>query len=110
MPAALPKSKQKYDKRETHPSGLKASAVPTKAERARTYDHLKKTREEECMKRTMLSEVLQYIQDSSACQQWLSRQADIDSGLNPTLPVTSNSGLLPITQLHISADDTSQPE
>uniref|UniRef100_A0A8C0HBQ7 Transcriptional adapter n=1 Tax=Chelonoidis abingdonii TaxID=106734 RepID=A0A8C0HBQ7_CHEAB len=42
---------------------------------ARTYDHLKKTREEERLKRTMLSEVLQYIQDSSACQQWLSRQA-----------------------------------
>lgn len=44
---------------------------------ARTYDHLKKTREEERLKRTMLSEVLQYIQDSSACQQWLSRQADM---------------------------------
>ncbi|XP_043387192.1 transcriptional adapter 2-alpha isoform X2 [Chelonia mydas] len=59
---------------------------------ARTYDHLKKTREEERLKRTMLSEVLQYIQDSSACQQWLSRQADIDSGLSPTMPVASNSG------------------
>ncbi|KAF3816706.1 hypothetical protein GH733_014054, partial [Mirounga leonina] len=45
--------------------------------RARTYDHLKKTREEERLKRTMLSEVLQYIQDSSACQQWLRRQADM---------------------------------
>lgn len=44
---------------------------------ARTYDHLKKTREEERLKRTMLSEVLQYIQDSSACQQWLRRQADM---------------------------------
>ncbi|KAK2525356.1 Tada2a [Columba livia] len=59
---------------------------------ARTYDHLKKTRAEERLKRTMLSEVLQYIQDSSACQQWLSRQADIDSGLSPTVPVPSNSG------------------
>ncbi|XP_078229922.1 transcriptional adapter 2-alpha isoform X4 [Callithrix jacchus] len=59
---------------------------------ARTYDHLKKTREEERVKRTMLSEVLQYIQDSSACQQWLRRQADIDSGLSPSLPVASNSG------------------
>ncbi|KGL81738.1 Transcriptional adapter 2-alpha, partial [Tinamus guttatus] len=59
---------------------------------ARTYDHLKKTRAEERVKRTMLSEVLQYIQDSSACQQWLSRQADIDSGLTPTVPVPSNSG------------------
>ncbi|XP_062966590.1 transcriptional adapter 2-alpha isoform X3 [Cynocephalus volans] len=59
---------------------------------ARTYDHLKKTREEERLKRTMLSEVLQYIQDSSACQQWLRRQADIDSGLSPSIPVASNSG------------------
>ncbi|XP_023357948.2 transcriptional adapter 2-alpha isoform X2 [Sarcophilus harrisii] len=59
---------------------------------ARAYDHLKKTREEERLKRTMLSEVLQYIQDSSACQQWLRRQADIDSGLNPSVPVSSNSG------------------
>ncbi|XP_023409266.1 transcriptional adapter 2-alpha isoform X3 [Loxodonta africana] len=58
---------------------------------ARTYDHLKKTREEERLKRTMLSEVLQYIQDSSACQQWLRRQADIDSGLSP-IPMASNSG------------------
>ncbi|XP_015350833.1 transcriptional adapter 2-alpha isoform X2 [Marmota marmota marmota] len=59
---------------------------------ARTYDHLKKTREEERLKRTMLSEVLQYIQDSSACQQWLRRQADIDSGLTPPIPMASNSG------------------
>ncbi|XP_071459109.1 transcriptional adapter 2-alpha isoform X5 [Marmota flaviventris] len=59
---------------------------------ARTYDHLKKTREEERLKRTMLSEVLQYIQDSSACQQWLRRQADIDSGLTPSIPMASNSG------------------
>lgn len=42
---------------------------------ARTYDRLKVTREEERLKRIMLSEVLQYIQDSTACQQWLSRQA-----------------------------------
>ncbi|KAM9209651.1 transcriptional adapter 2-alpha isoform 3-T3 [Dugong dugon] len=59
---------------------------------ARTYDHLKKTREEERLKRTMLSEVLQYIQDSSACQQWLRRQADIDSGLSPSIPMALNSG------------------
>ncbi|XP_058416437.1 transcriptional adapter 2-alpha isoform X2 [Diceros bicornis minor] len=59
---------------------------------ARTYDHLKKTREEERLKRTMLSEVLQYIQDSSACQQWLRRQADIDSGQSPSVPMASNSG------------------
>ncbi|XP_029469393.1 transcriptional adapter 2-alpha-like [Rhinatrema bivittatum] len=59
---------------------------------ARMYDHLKRSREEEQLKRTMLTEVLQYIQDSSACLQWLNRQATIDSGLNPAIPITSNSG------------------
>ncbi|XP_029467604.1 transcriptional adapter 2-alpha isoform X8 [Rhinatrema bivittatum] len=60
---------------------------------ARMYDHLKRSREEEQLKRTMLTEVLQYIQDSSACLQWLNRQATIDSGLNPAIPITSNSAL-----------------
>lgn len=57
-----------------HPKPFPDSVFPAGA---RTYDQLKKTREEERLKRTMLSEVLQYIQDSSACQQWLSRQADM---------------------------------
>ncbi|MBZ3890309.1 Transcriptional adapter 2-alpha [Sciurus carolinensis] len=56
------------------------------------YNHLKKTREEERLKLTMLSEVLQYIQDSSACQQWLCRQAETDSGLTPSISMSSNSG------------------
>lgn len=56
---------------------VKAGCVCVCATGARTYDHLKKSRDEERLKRTMLSEVLQYIQDSSACQQWLSRQADM---------------------------------
>ncbi|EHB11521.1 Transcriptional adapter 2-alpha [Heterocephalus glaber] len=59
---------------------------------AKTYDHLKKTRKEEHLKCTMPSEVLQHIQDSSACQQWLHRQADIDSGVSPSIPMASNSG------------------
>lgn len=42
---------------------------------SKIYDHLKKTREEERLKRTMLSEVLQYVHDGNACQQWLKRQA-----------------------------------
>lgn len=58
-----------------HPEPLRTCSLC--AAGARTYDHLKKTRAEERLKRTMLSEVLQYIQDSSACQQWLSRQADM---------------------------------
>ncbi|XP_069082676.1 transcriptional adapter 2-alpha isoform X1 [Pleurodeles waltl] len=59
---------------------------------ARTYERLKKSREEARLKRTMLSEVLQYIQDSTACQQWLTHQAAIDSGLAPPTPSSSNSG------------------
>ncbi|POI27964.1 hypothetical protein CIB84_008286 [Bambusicola thoracicus] len=60
---------------------------------ARTYDHLKKTRDEERLKRTMLSEVLQYIQDSSACQQWLSRQADMYGRSRRSAPPLNLTGL-----------------
>ncbi|KAM4701741.1 transcriptional adapter 2-alpha isoform 3-T3 [Discoglossus pictus] len=59
---------------------------------AKMYDRLKKSREEERLKRTMLSEVLHYIQDGNACQQWLKRQAAIDSGVHPITPVVSSSG------------------
>uniref|UniRef100_A0A3B4AGV1 Transcriptional adapter n=1 Tax=Periophthalmus magnuspinnatus TaxID=409849 RepID=A0A3B4AGV1_9GOBI len=44
---------------------------------AKVHDRVKRVREEERRKRTMLSDVLQYIQDSRACQQWLSKQAAI---------------------------------
>ncbi|XP_042194787.1 transcriptional adapter 2-alpha isoform X1 [Callorhinchus milii] len=54
---------------------------------AKVYNCLKAHREEERVKRSMLTEVLQCLQDSSACQQWLHRQAAIDSGLNPVTPV-----------------------
>ncbi|XP_053313665.1 transcriptional adapter 2-alpha isoform X3 [Spea bombifrons] len=57
---------------------------------AKVYDRLKKSREEERMKRTMLSEVLQYIQDGNACQQWLKRQAAIDAGVHQVAPVSSS--------------------
>ncbi|OXB79070.1 UNVERIFIED_CONTAM: hypothetical protein H355_005946 [Colinus virginianus] len=60
---------------------------------ARTYDHLKKTRDEERLKRTMLTEVLQYIQDSSACQQWLSRQADMYGHCRRSAPPLNLTGL-----------------
>ncbi|XP_066465276.1 transcriptional adapter 2-alpha [Eleutherodactylus coqui] len=59
---------------------------------SKIYDRLKKSREEERMKRNMLSEVLQYIHDGSACQQWLKRQAAIDAGLHQVAPVISSSG------------------
>ncbi|XP_030078182.1 transcriptional adapter 2-alpha isoform X4 [Microcaecilia unicolor] len=69
---------------------------------ARMYDRLKTSREEERLKHTMLAEVLQYIQDSSACHQWLNRQAAIDSGLNPAMPVASNSGRRNAPPLNLS--------
>uniref|UniRef100_A0A8C5MBJ9 Transcriptional adapter n=2 Tax=Leptobrachium leishanense TaxID=445787 RepID=A0A8C5MBJ9_9ANUR len=59
---------------------------------AKVYDKLKKTREEARMKRTMLSEVLQYIHDGNACQQWLKRQAAIDAGIHQITPLVSSSG------------------
>ncbi|XP_077151640.1 transcriptional adapter 2-alpha isoform X7 [Ranitomeya variabilis] len=59
---------------------------------SKIYDRLKKSREEERLKRNMLSEVLQYIHDGNACQQWLKRQAAIDAGLHQIAPIISSSG------------------
>lgn len=42
---------------------------------AKVYERVKRMREDERRKRTMLCDVLQYIQDGRACQQWLSKQA-----------------------------------
>lgn len=42
---------------------------------ARVYERVKRMREDERRKRTMLCDVLQYIHDGRACQQWLSKQA-----------------------------------
>lgn len=42
---------------------------------ARVYERVKRMREDERRKRTMLCDVLQYINDGRACQQWLSKQA-----------------------------------
>uniref|UniRef100_A0A8D3DVI4 Transcriptional adapter n=1 Tax=Scophthalmus maximus TaxID=52904 RepID=A0A8D3DVI4_SCOMX len=44
---------------------------------AKVYERAKRMREDERRKRTMLCDVLQYIQDGRACQQWLSKQAAI---------------------------------
>uniref|UniRef100_A0A672YDQ8 Transcriptional adapter n=1 Tax=Sphaeramia orbicularis TaxID=375764 RepID=A0A672YDQ8_9TELE len=44
---------------------------------AKVYERVKRMREDERRKRTMLCDVLQYIQDGRACQQWLSKQAAI---------------------------------
>lgn len=42
---------------------------------AKVYERVKRMREDERRKRTMLCDVLQYIQDGRACQQWLRKQA-----------------------------------
>lgn len=52
---------------------------------AKVYERVKRMREDERRKRTMLCDVLQYIQDGRACQQWLSKQAAIDAGITPAI-------------------------
>ncbi|XP_055514174.1 transcriptional adapter 2-alpha isoform X4 [Leucoraja erinacea] len=54
---------------------------------ARVYDCLKVHREEERLKRCMLTDLLQCLQDSTACQQWLHS----DSGINPVTPILSSA-------------------
>uniref|UniRef100_A0A8C9XPM1 Transcriptional adapter n=1 Tax=Sander lucioperca TaxID=283035 RepID=A0A8C9XPM1_SANLU len=60
--------------------------------RAKVYERVKRMREEERRKRTMLCDVLQYIQDGRACQQWLSKQAAIDAGITPAVTTITVSG------------------
>lgn len=50
-------------------------AVLSSLSGARVYERVKRMREDERRKRTMLCDVLQYIHDGRACQQWLSKQA-----------------------------------
>ncbi|XP_070983165.1 transcriptional adapter 2-alpha isoform X3 [Oncorhynchus clarkii lewisi] len=59
---------------------------------AKVYERVKHVREDERRKRTMLVDVLQYIQDGRACQQWLSKQAAIDAGITPVVITTSATG------------------
>uniref|UniRef100_A0A4W6DN48 Transcriptional adapter n=1 Tax=Lates calcarifer TaxID=8187 RepID=A0A4W6DN48_LATCA len=60
--------------------------------RAKVYERVKRMREDERRKRTMLCDVLQYIQDGRACQQWLSKQAAIDAGITPAVTTITVSG------------------
>uniref|UniRef100_A0A3Q1EEA5 Transcriptional adapter n=1 Tax=Acanthochromis polyacanthus TaxID=80966 RepID=A0A3Q1EEA5_9TELE len=60
--------------------------------RAKVYERAKRMREDERRKRTMLCDVLQYIQDGRACQQWLSKQAAIDAGVTPAVTTITVSG------------------
>uniref|UniRef100_A0A8C5DRV5 Transcriptional adapter n=1 Tax=Gouania willdenowi TaxID=441366 RepID=A0A8C5DRV5_GOUWI len=59
---------------------------------AKVYERVKRMREDERRKRTMLCDVLQYIQDGRACQQWLSKQAAIDAGITPAVTTLTVSG------------------
>ncbi|XP_029628998.1 transcriptional adapter 2-alpha isoform X2 [Salmo trutta] len=59
---------------------------------AKVYERVKHVREDERRKRTMLVDVLQYIQDGRACQQWLSKQAAIDAGITPVVTTITTSG------------------
>uniref|UniRef100_A0A4W6DMN6 Transcriptional adapter n=1 Tax=Lates calcarifer TaxID=8187 RepID=A0A4W6DMN6_LATCA len=59
---------------------------------AKVYERVKRMREDERRKRTMLCDVLQYIQDGRACQQWLSKQAAIDAGITPAVTTITVSG------------------
>uniref|UniRef100_A0A8D3C128 Transcriptional adapter n=1 Tax=Scophthalmus maximus TaxID=52904 RepID=A0A8D3C128_SCOMX len=54
---------------------------------AKVYERAKRMREDERRKRTMLCDVLQYIQDGRACQQWLSKQAAIRAGRRSAPPL-----------------------
>ncbi|CDQ77753.1 unnamed protein product [Oncorhynchus mykiss] len=66
---------------------------------AKVYECVKHVREDERRKRTMLVDVLQYIQDGRACQQWLSKQAAIDAGITPVVITTSGKDSLPFPLL-----------
>ncbi|KAJ8369265.1 hypothetical protein SKAU_G00092930 [Synaphobranchus kaupii] len=61
---------------------------------AKVYERVKRVREDERRKRSMLCDVLQLIQDGRACQQWLHKQAAIDAGISPVVTsiTTSASG------------------
>ncbi|XP_061637504.1 transcriptional adapter 2-alpha isoform X5 [Phyllopteryx taeniolatus] len=58
---------------------------------AKVYDRVKRLREDERRKRTVLCDVLQYIHDGRACQQWLSKQAAIDAGITPAAATITTS-------------------
>uniref|UniRef100_A0A8C2JBR1 Transcriptional adapter n=1 Tax=Cyprinus carpio TaxID=7962 RepID=A0A8C2JBR1_CYPCA len=59
---------------------------------AKVYERVKRMREDERRKRNMLCDILQYIHDSRACQQWLHKQAAIDAGITPVVTTITTSG------------------
>ncbi|XP_016427657.1 transcriptional adapter 2-alpha-like isoform X1 [Sinocyclocheilus rhinocerous] len=59
---------------------------------AKVYERVKRIREDERKKRNMLCDILQYIHDARACQQWLHKQAAIDAGITPVVTTITTSG------------------
>uniref|UniRef100_A0A3Q0RKM0 Transcriptional adapter n=1 Tax=Amphilophus citrinellus TaxID=61819 RepID=A0A3Q0RKM0_AMPCI len=60
--------------------------------RAKVYERVKRMREDERRKRTMLCDVLQYIQDGRACQQWLTCNRRAGRRSAPPLNLTGLPG------------------
>uniref|UniRef100_A0A8C4NYB3 Transcriptional adapter n=1 Tax=Dicentrarchus labrax TaxID=13489 RepID=A0A8C4NYB3_DICLA len=59
---------------------------------AKVYERVKRMREDERRKRTMLCDVLQYIQDGRACQQWLTCNRRAGRRSAPPLNLTGLPG------------------
>uniref|UniRef100_A0A8C7ZB74 Transcriptional adapter n=1 Tax=Oryzias sinensis TaxID=183150 RepID=A0A8C7ZB74_9TELE len=59
---------------------------------AKVYERVGRLREEERKKRTMLNDVLQYIQDGKACQQWLMELCTTGRRSAPPLNLTGLPG------------------
>uniref|UniRef100_A0A3P9BLU4 Transcriptional adapter 2-alpha n=1 Tax=Maylandia zebra TaxID=106582 RepID=A0A3P9BLU4_9CICH len=59
---------------------------------AKVYERVKRMREDERRKRTMLCDVLQYIQDGRACQQWLTCNRRASRRSAPPLNLTGLPG------------------
>ncbi|XP_064599417.1 transcriptional adapter 2-alpha-like [Liolophura sinensis] len=62
----------------------------TQLRHMKVYNHLKLRRELERSKRHMLSDILDHIQDETACQSWLQKQAALSNGVK-YFPVTHPS-------------------
>ncbi|KAJ7382127.1 Transcriptional adapter 2-alpha [Desmophyllum pertusum] len=69
---------------------------------AAVYDRLNKNRIEDKARRKMLDDILVHIQDEKACQVWLHRQAQIDSGQSLAPLPLPNLGRKPAARLDIT--------
>lgn len=69
---------------------------------AEVYERLNRRREEDKSRRKMLDDILANIQDEKACQVWLHRQAQIDSGQSLAPIPLPSLGRKPAARLDIS--------